>query len=135
MSNPFLIYISEADRFDPVLIREFLTSCHGVHGLRERPDESALYIAHFDFAGDASFFELKADLETVVIRRTGVAGICLCYLFQASYPKPLHVIDEAYDFDLLISDFSSADELGKAIIAAQQKAFEEDEADRSSGPN
>jgi hypothetical protein len=126
MSNPFLIYLPEFAKFDQLLVQEFLESCPGIHGLRENPDEFARYIADFDFDGDGSRFELKADLETVVIRRTGIAGVQLCYLFQASYPKPLHVIDEAYCFDFPISDFSTAGELEKAIIAAQQKAFEEE---------
>ncbi len=125
MSNPFLIYVSEAVKFDRVLVHEFLKSCPGIHGLQENPDEFALYIAHFDFEGDASLFELKADLETVVIRMTGAAGIQLCFLFQAMYPKPLHVIDEAYCFDLVILDFATVADLRKAMIEAQQKAFEE----------
>jgi hypothetical protein len=125
MSNPFLIYISETDKFDQALVHEFLTSCPGIHGLRERPDESALYIAHFDFGGDTSLFKLKEDLETIVIRRTGISGVQLCYLLQAFYPKPLHVIDEAYSFDLTISDFGNANELGEAMLAAEKKATEE----------
>src|SRR5947209_1591831 len=122
MSKPFLIYISEAERFDHALVHDFLTSCPGMHGLRERPDKSALYIAHFDLGGDASLFELKADLETIVIRRTGIAGVELCYLLQAFYPKPLHVIDEALTFDLTISVFGNANELGEAMLAEEKKA-------------
>ena len=119
MSNPFLIYISGTEEFDRVLIHDFLISCSGIYGLQECPDELALYIAHFDFSGDTSLFELKADLKTILIRRTGVAGIELCYLLQTFYPKPLHVIDEAYSFDLTIADFSNATKLGEAMLVVQ----------------
>jgi hypothetical protein len=126
MSN-LLIYISETDRFDAKLLDNFLKTCQRIHGIRESPDEFALFTAHFDFADDTAMIEIKANLETVVISRTGVAGLQLCYLLQAFYPRPLHVIDEGYSFDLVMRDFRSAAELREAILAAENKAMDEAE--------
>ncbi len=77
-------------------------------------------MADFEFDGDAAQFELHENLKSVVIRRTGLAWLQLCWLFQKFYPKPLHIIDQAYSFELMISDFRSPDELRKAMLAARE---------------
>ena len=100
MSNPLLIYISETTDFQPALIRDFLGFCPGVYNLTKNPDRSALYLACFEFEGDSTSFELKSDSKTIVIGRSGTAGVKLCHLFQTFYPKLLHVIDEGYYFAL-----------------------------------
>jgi hypothetical protein len=122
-----LIYISETEKFDAELVRRFLNCTPGVHGVRERPDDIALLMANYDFAGDITLFELKEDLETVAIGGTGIASLQMCCMFQAAYPKPLHVIDEAYCFDLVMSDFDDASALGEAMLFAEKQAMEEAE--------
>lgn len=117
-----LIYISETEKFDEHLVHDFLKSCPGVSAIQERPDELARWMAEFEFENDSALFECKSDLETVVVSRTGGAGIQLCYLFQAFYPKPLHVIDESYSFDLVIRDFGTVVELEKAMVAAMNES-------------
>jgi hypothetical protein len=120
-----LVYIGETENFDPELVRSFLHTCSRVSEIKEHCDERSLYTAHFDYADDSTIFDLHSNLETVSISGTGFASIQLCHLFQASYPKPLHVIDEGYNFDLVIRDFGSARELEEAMVREWNKPAEE----------
>lgn len=52
-SNAFLIYISEAETFEPILVHQFLRACPGIDGIREKIDESALYFAHYRLWGSS----------------------------------------------------------------------------------
>ena len=80
--------------------------------------------AQYDFNDDSTIFDLGSDLKAVAISGMGVASIRLCYMLQQLYPLSLHVIDEAYCFDLVVSDFRNAEELGAAMLMAQNGAVE-----------
>ena len=120
-----IIYISHTETFDADLVLEFLNTCPGVYNIKESPDERARLMAQYDFGQDSTIFDLGTDLKAVAISGTGIASLQMCCMFQAAYPKPLHVIDEAYCFDLEISAFNNAVELGEAMLAAENKAVEE----------
>jgi hypothetical protein len=120
-----IIYISEMEKFDADLVHRFLNTCPGVYNIKENPDERARLMAQYDFGRDSTIFDLGTDLKAIAISGTGIASLQLCCMFQAAYPKPLHVMDEAYCFDLVISDFGNATELGEAMLAAEKKAMEE----------
>ena len=117
--SSLILYLSQSESFDADVVIEFLRNCLGVYNIKQNPDERVRVTAHYDFGGDTTHFYLGAGLKSAGISGTGTASLAFCCMLQSSYPKPIHVIDQSYCFDLVISDFNSVSGLGEAMRDAE----------------
>jgi hypothetical protein len=76
----------------------------------------AMCIAVFDYrlGDDMITIRIPRDLVTIDLDGTGVASFDIAWRLQQNCPEPIHVIDEQYNFDFVISDFESLESLMRA---------------------
>jgi hypothetical protein len=114
---PFLLlYIGEGMRFDQEKIAKALRELSGAMPLD--PCEGCLSTYHYEQDDDFTTIEFKADQETIVIDGTGDASLTAALHIQFGYPEDIHLIDEGYNFDLVLRGVPSVQELKRQIREA-----------------
>ena len=123
--NGIILYISDERDFDRDRVIQVLSSIDGIYfdnieGAKRNPSIDTIE-GVYDYRGDSTIFTFKAnsaDTGDIWFRGSGPAAVDLAFRIQQGYPEPIHVIDQAYNFDLVISDFDSADDLSDAMDKA-----------------
>ena len=116
-----LLYIDLRERtaFDAdVLERTLLTA-----GAIKYSSPGVTCVAAFDYSlgDDMTTIRIPGDLETVNLDGTGLASFDIAWRLQKNCPKPIHIVDEQYNFDYAISDFDSLESLMHAANEAMNE--------------
>ncbi len=109
---PFLLlYVGESRKF------EHLAITHAIQNWAEPsiPCDDCLATYRFKKGDDFTTIRIKNDGETIVIDGSGDASLTAALQIQLHYPDDIHMVDEGYSFDLVLSEVSSLDELKKRI--------------------
>src|SRR5438128_2729982 len=117
MGADLFLYISEEARFDLDRVRSILVNTGLAWDVREDVAGAALW-CQFDYGGTSVIVELKDDLGAITIDHEDDAGLKAAFEIQRGYPEPLHIFDESYVFDFLVTEVSSLDELRERVYAA-----------------
>jgi hypothetical protein len=113
-----LLYIGEGRAFDAGAINRALVSSGAVPRESDGPD--ALPAFDYELGEEFTRIRVKDDLETVVIDGSGPASFDIAWKLQRGYAEPIHLIDEAYSFDLILKNFDSTAALLKAAMDSSQ---------------
>lgn len=70
----------------------------------------------FAAEGDEVIVELKDDLKSIAVSDSSPAGVKFAFDLQQALTDQLRLIDQAYNFDTLISEHSTIDSLDQAIL-------------------
>lgn len=139
--NGLLLYISEEWDFDRdcvIQMRDFdrdrmiqiLSSIDGIYfdNLESAKRDPSIDVIRgsYEYRGYSNDFTFMSDSSNFWIRGSGPPAVDLAFRIQQGYPEPIHIIDEGYIFDLVISDFDSADDLSDAMDKASHEAAQED---------
>ena len=120
--NGIILYISDERDFDRDRVIQILLSIDGIYDDNvegaKRDSSIDMIEGEYDYRGDSTIFMFKTDTGDISFRGSGPAAIDLAFRIQQRYPEPIHVIDQAYNFDLVISDFDSADDLSDVMDKA-----------------
>jgi len=111
----FLLYLGEKIKFDENLILQILKAMPGASKVKVGQFIGACIEASFDFEDDSTIIRLKPDRETIAISGVGKASLQAAYRLQSEYPKPIHMIDADYSFDVVLSEFRDYESLCKSI--------------------
>ena len=111
---PFLLlYLGEGQKFDQEAVAQGLQNLEGAVPLKSSSD--CLFVYQYEIANDFTTIRFKKDRETIVIDGAGEASLSAALHIQASYPDDVHLIDEAYSFDLILRGITSPQELEQQI--------------------
>ena len=139
--NGLLLYISEEWDFDRdcvIQMRDFdrdrmiqiLSSIDGIYfdNLESAKRDPSIDEIRgcYDYRGYSDDFTFMSASSNFWFRGSGPAAVDLAFRIQQGYPEPIRLIDEGYIFDLVISDFDSADDLSDAMDKASHEAAQED---------
>ena len=128
--NGMLLFISEERDFDRDRMIEILWSIDGIYfdNLESAKRDPSINIIRgcYDYRGYTDEFTFMSDSSNFWFRDSGPPAVDLAFRIQQRYPEPIRVIDEGYLFDLVISDFDSADDLSDAMDKASHEAAQED---------
>ena len=109
---PFLLlYIGEGRKFDQQAVTNALRNW----AEPSQPCEGCLATYQFKSGDDFTIIRFKNDEETIVIDGSGEASLSAALHIQSTYPDNIHMIDEGYSFDVILSEFSSLSELKERI--------------------
>ena len=108
-----LLYIDEGCKFDKQAVTSAIRSLNGAKLVR--PDDDCLCMYDYAKGNDATTIRLMKDKETIAIDGTGDASLYAALHIQAHYPEVIHMIDEAYSFDLVLRGIGSLGELEQRI--------------------
>ena len=108
-----ILYVDGLKPFDPDAVDNAMIGSGGIRTTASYGDAIATYL--YEHASDRTVVLLKNDLETIKIDGTGEASLDIAIKIQKDIAEPLHLIDEAYTFDLVLADFRSISELAKTI--------------------
>ncbi|MBL9124105.1 MAG: hypothetical protein JNG90_10770 [Planctomycetaceae bacterium] len=75
--------------------------------------------AEFVDGEDFTTIDLDPSRMTISIRGTSGAALRAAWILQSHLTAPLRMVDTDYSFDLILSDFSSIEELERAIDQAR----------------
>jgi hypothetical protein len=110
---PFLLlYIGEGQKFDQSLVTACLKELRGATQYSS-PDYLSAYL--FEKGPDSTTICLKKDQETIVIDGEGEASLSAALHIQADYPEDIRLIDECYNFNILLRGIASWQELERRI--------------------
>ena len=123
--NSLLLFIDKYQKFDRENALRLLLSIEEIYfdnlaAARRDPFVNVIE-GFYDYDGDNTIVTFQADsvgMGTIWFRGTGPAAVDLVFRIQQGYPEPLRVVDQAYNFDLLVSDYGSAAELSDAMDKA-----------------
>jgi len=87
----------------------------GVTDVERSSMPGAAVTGHFHHLSDSVIVEIKSDFKTIAISDSGPAGFEFAWRFQGATTTPLRMVDEAYSFDVELSDIHSMKELRTAI--------------------
>jgi hypothetical protein len=119
---PFmLLYLDlrERKKFDAkVLARSFVAA-----GANPCDPMGANCAAEFDYEldGDITTIRVRPDLETINLDGTGLASFDFAWRLQQNCSEPIHIVDEQYNFDFVISEFDSLESLMRAANKAMNE--------------
>ncbi|HEX3659492.1 MAG TPA: hypothetical protein VHV55_27135 [Pirellulales bacterium] len=113
-----LLYIGEAKAFDDDALRHALVASGAIQ--RESGGTGELAAFDYELGEDLTTIRVTRDLETVVIDGSGPASFDIALKLQRGYAEPIHLIDEAYSFDLVLHDYDSMTSLLKAADESSQ---------------
>jgi hypothetical protein len=68
---------------------------------------------------DFTTVELDPERKTISTRGTSVAALSAAWIMHTYLGIPLRMVDTDYSFDLILSDFSSIEDLERAIDKAR----------------
>jgi len=74
-----------------------------------------VFEGEFHAAGDEVIVRLMDSLNAIDISDAGLAGVEFVFAFQKLMPDQLRVIDQAYNFDVLVSEHSTIESLSEAM--------------------
>ena len=128
--NGMLLFISEERDFDRDRMIEILLSIDGIYfdNLESAKRDSSIDVIRgwYDYRGYSNDFTFRSHSSSFWFRGSGPPAVDLAFRIQQGYPEPIRLIDEGYIFDLVISDFDSADDLSDAMDKASHEAAQED---------
>jgi hypothetical protein len=111
---PFLLlYLGEGQKFDQEAVAHGLQALEGATPTKSSGD--CLLTYQYGTANDFTIIRFKEDRETIVIDGDGEASLSVALHIQTNYPEDVHLIDEAYSFDLVLRGISSPHELEQQI--------------------
>ena len=112
---PFmLLYIGDGRAFDAEAVYQALDKSGAVR--RDAADRSDLIVYDYELGNDFTTIRIKDDLETIVVDGSDAASFDVALKLQREYDEPIHVVDEAYSFDLILDEYDSTAALLKAAI-------------------
>ena len=128
--NGMLLYISEERDFDRDRMIQILSSIDGIYfdnlESAKRDPSINMIEGSYEYRGYSNDFTFMSASSNFWIRGSGPPAVDLAFRIQQGYPEPIRLIDEGYIFDLVISDFDSADDLSDAMDKASHEAAQED---------
>jgi hypothetical protein len=111
---PFLLlYVGEGRKFDQEAITNSLRALKGARPLN--PCDDCLSTYDYKRGDDFTTIRFKKDQETIVIDGSGEASLYAALHIQAGYPEDIRLVDEGYNFDLVLHGVASLHQLERQI--------------------
>jgi hypothetical protein len=111
---PFLLlYIGEGRLFDERAVTNSLQKLRGAKP--GEPEADCLLTYQYEKGNDVTTIRFKKDQETIVIDGSGEASLSAALHIQSDYAEDIHLIDEAYSFDLNLRGIATPHELEQRI--------------------
>jgi hypothetical protein len=115
----FLLLNSDNQRFDVAAIERIFQSERGFRDVRFHEPGGAIIEADYIEPEDSTIVGLSGSRKSISLSGTSDAALQAALILQNNLPTPLRMADTDYSFDLILSGFSSIEELQAAIDAAR----------------
>lgn len=113
--SKLLIYIGENIKFDLDQTKRAISEMRGVRDARAGKFIGAVFECEYEHQGATTIVRISEDAETVTAEGLGDEALDFALNLQSRLPAPLRVIDMDYNFDLLLTDFESSEQLRTAM--------------------
>jgi hypothetical protein len=100
-------------------LRQIFSSVEGFQRMRTNTPVSNPIEADFQEGDNFTTVELDENRKWISIRGTSGAAVSAAWILKVNLDVPLRIFDTANFFDLMMSDFSSREQLEKAIDRAR----------------
>ena len=104
-----LLYLADGKRFDLQALCSAIDSFGGIRA--DGTDEASAETFEYEFSGNWTIIRVGIDLDTICLDGTGMASFDAALKIQRTCLEPIHLVDEAYTFDVLLTTYSSVSAL------------------------
>lgn len=112
-----MMYISETAEFGVDDVKSAFQSVAGVSEVRENNLVACALECDFSWGEETVIARLAEDRQSVSVDRTGEASRRFALEFQRQYGQPLHLIDEDYTFDEVLTEETTLADVERWLAA------------------
>lgn len=105
----------QPELFDKEKVVEDLSSIEGVYDLRQEGLVGSVCVCCYDFNGYSAIVRLSGDLKTISLKPENDASLQMALELQRHETRPLRVVNDGYDFDLILKDLKSLEDFQERI--------------------
>lgn len=98
-----------------------LAAMGGISSIEKNKMHGASVHCHYSADEDTVIVELKTGSRAIAISDLGPAACDFAIRFQAGFKEPLRIIDQGYNFDLQLKNYTTPAELDAGIDKALQQ--------------